>query len=174
MARTASGEQHLQHAMEVIRTTKSADELRAAQALALPLLLGLSIQDTAAAIGRAPGVTCRMRTSYSKVAEQRQAPPRSKRTLRNHAQLELQAEATMLEEVLGAAAQEGALVIPRLMPEFERRLGKAVALSTIYRMLARHGWRKLAAAAPPPPPPQAEPAPVSNGKRGAASHWHKP
>ncbi|MFO1262310.1 MAG: hypothetical protein U1E84_03055 [Rhodoferax sp.] len=55
MARNASGEQHLQHALQVIRTTKSADELRAAQAVALPLLLGLSIQDTASAIGRAPG-----------------------------------------------------------------------------------------------------------------------
>lgn len=88
MARNASGEQHLQHALQVIRTTKSADELRAAQAVALPLLLGLSIQDTASAIGRAPGVTCRMRTTYCKVAEQRQAPARSKRTLRNHAQMD--------------------------------------------------------------------------------------
>jgi hypothetical protein len=144
MARPVSGGQHLERALQVIRTTKSADELRAAQAVALPLLLGLSIQDTAAAIGRAPGVACRIRTRYCKVAEQRQAPARSKRSLRNHAQLELQAEAQLLQDVFGEAASGGVLVIPQLLPEFERRLGKPVALSTIYRMLARHGWRKLA------------------------------
>ena len=44
-------------------------------------------------------------------------------------------------------------------------------IANIYRMLARHGWRKLAADAAAP---QAEPAPLSNGKRGAATHWHKP
>ena len=170
MARNASGEQHLQHALQVIRTTKSADELRAAQAVALPLLLGLSIQDTASAIGRALGVTCRMRTTYCKVAEQRQAPARSKRTLRNHAQMELQAEAKLLQEVLGEAANGGVLVIPQLMPEFERRRGKPVALSTIYRMLARHGWRKLA---PDTAHPQGDPQARADWKKNSPTRWHK-
>lgn len=170
MARTASGEQHLQRALQVIRTTKSADELRAAQAVALPLLLGLSIQQTASAIGRAPGVTCRMRTTYCKVAEQRQAPARSKRALRNHAQLDLQAEAKLLQEVLGEAATGGVLVIPQLRPEFERRLGKPVALSTIYRMLARHGWRKLA---PDTAHPQSDPQARADWKKNSPARWRK-
>lgn len=170
MARTASGAQHLQRALQVIRTTKSADELRAAQAVALPLLLGLSIQETASVIGRAPGVTCRMRTTYCKVAEQRQAPARSKRALRNHAQLDLQAEAKLLQEVLGEASSGGVLVIPQLRPEFERRLGKPVALSTIYRMLARHGWRKLA---PDTVHPQGDPQARADWKKNSPTTWHK-
>ena len=44
-------------------------------------------------------MTCRMRTTYRvKVAEQRQAPARSKRILRNHAQMDLQAEAKLLQK----------------------------------------------------------------------------
>lgn len=38
----------------------------------------------------------------------------------------------------------GGVVIPSLKPAFEKALGREVALSTLYRVLARHGWRKLA------------------------------
>ncbi|MDP3844510.1 MAG: winged helix-turn-helix domain-containing protein [Oxalobacteraceae bacterium] len=34
--------------------------------------------------------------------------------------------------------------MPPRQEKFAEKLGKPVALSTIYRMLARHGWRKLA------------------------------
>ena len=96
-------EQHLQHALRVIRTTKSADELRAAQA---GPAVAIGAVNTGHSFGhwQSTRVTCRMRTTYCKVAEQRQAPARSKRTLRNHAQMDLQAEAKLLQEVLGEAA----------------------------------------------------------------------
>jgi len=45
---------------------------------------------------------------------------------------------------LEEAAQGGVVVVPPLKEKIEERLGKRVALSTIYRMLARNGWRKLA------------------------------
>ncbi|MBU2809824.1 winged helix-turn-helix domain-containing protein [Acidithiobacillus thiooxidans] len=35
-------------------------------------------------------------------------------------------------------------MIPQLKPVIEEKVGKSMALSTIYRMLARHGWQKLA------------------------------
>ena len=40
--------------------------------------------------------------------------------------------------------QGGVVVVPPLREQIAERLGKPVALSTIYRMLARNGWRKLA------------------------------
>lgn len=52
MARMAGGKDQLAMAREAIRTAKTADELRAAQAVVLPLELGLSIAQTAIAIGR--------------------------------------------------------------------------------------------------------------------------
>ena len=38
----------------------------------------------------------------------------------------------------------GGVVVPPLKENVEERLDKPVALSTIYRMLARNGWRKQA------------------------------
>ena len=84
--------------------------------------------------------------------------------------MDLQAEAKLLQEVLGEAANGGVLVIPQLMPEFERRLGKPVALSTIYRMLARHGWRKLA---PDTAHPQGDPQARADWKKNSPTRWHK-
>ena len=56
MARLAGGKEQLAQAREALRKAKTADELRAAQAVVLPLELGLSIEQTAIAIGRSVGV----------------------------------------------------------------------------------------------------------------------
>ena len=67
MARMAGGKEQLAMARLAIREAKTADELRVAQAVVLPLELGLSLAQTALAIGRSVGVTCTMRTRYSKI-----------------------------------------------------------------------------------------------------------
>jgi len=91
----------------LLRTAKTADELRTAQAVLLPLELGLSLAQTVAAISRSVG-------------------------------------AKILDEVLAGAIRGGVVVVPPLKEKIAEQLGKPVALSTIYRMLARNGWRKLA------------------------------
>ncbi len=50
MARKASGTDQLVSARELLRTTKTAAELRATQAVLLPLELEMSIEETAKAI----------------------------------------------------------------------------------------------------------------------------
>ena len=74
MARKASGADQLASARELLRTAKTADELRTAQAVLLPLELGLSLEQTAKAIGRSVGVTCNLRTRYGKVAPGARGP----------------------------------------------------------------------------------------------------
>lgn len=118
--------------------------MRQAQAVLLPLELGLSLEQTALAIGRSVGATCNMCTRFMAVSEGRRAAPRSKRDLRNRASTTLEREAKILDEVLRGAPDGTALVVPLLKPQIEARLGKPLALSSVYRMLARHGWRKLA------------------------------
>lgn len=144
MARKASGIDQLVSARELLRTAKTAAELRAAQAVLLPLELEMSIEETAKAIGRSIRWTCSMRTRYGRVARGEENAPRMKRDLRNRAIATLEQEAQILDEVLAEGAQGGVVVVPPLKEKIEKRLGKRVALSTIYRMLARHGWRKLA------------------------------
>ena len=71
-------------------------------------------------------------------------PKKHKRQLRNHAHASLDKEAAALDQVLSNVSSGGIVIIPRLLPAFKAALGKNLSLSTLYRMLARHGWRKLA------------------------------
>lgn len=170
MARIAGGEEQLAMARLAIREAKTADELRVAQAVVLPLELGLSLAQTAIAIGRSIGVTCTMRTRYSRIARKEIAPPVSKRQLRNRAGLSLEAESALLDEILTHATQGGIVIVPPLQDKFVERLGKPVALSTIYRMLARHGWRKLA---PDTEHPQGDAQAREDWKKNSPIRWQK-
>jgi hypothetical protein len=143
MARKASGADQLDQALLALRTAKTADELRAAQALVLPLALGLSLKQTARAIDRSVGTTCSLRIRYCQVARGKREANRGKRALRNRANVSLQREAQIIERALRRAARAGVAPVPLLKAHLEKALGKPVALSTTYRMLARHGWRKL-------------------------------
>lgn len=170
MARIAGGKDQLAMAREALRKAKTADELRAAQAVVLPLELGLSIAQTAIAIGRSVGVTCTMRTRYTRIARQEAVPPVSKRQLRNRAHLSLEEEGAMLDEVLEQATQGGVVIVPPLQERFAEKLGNPVALSTIYRMLARHGWRKLA---PDTEHPQGDMQAREDWKKNSPARWQK-
>lgn len=166
MARTASGTEHVEAAYALLHGAKTADELRLAQAVLLPLEWGLSIEQTAQIIGRSPGTTCTMRTRFAKVASGHAEAPRSKRDLRNRAHAELTREAEILDEVLAQATAGGVVTIPHIKPAIEQRLGKSIALSTVYRMLARHGWRKLA---PDTQHPQGDPIRRQEWKKNCPS-----
>ena len=168
MARKASGADQLASARELLRTAKTVDELRTAQAVLLPLELGLSLEQTAKAIGRSVGVTCNLRTRYGKVARREREAPRPKRALRNRAKATLEREAQILEEVLEGATRGGVVVIPPLKEKIAQRLGKPVALSTIYRMLARNGWRKLA---PDTAHPKGDASAREDWKKNSRGSW---
>jgi Winged helix-turn helix len=155
MARTAGGEQQLDWAREQVAAARSADELRQAQAILLPLELGLSLEATALAIGRSVSLTCKLRNRRRRELAQEIPTKQPKSALRNRAISTLAREAALIDEILVQAAHGGVVVIPSLKPAFERALGREIALSTLYRMLARHGWRKLA---PDTAHPQGDPA----------------
>ena len=168
MARPTNGIEHVQAAKELPRAAKTSDELRQAQAVLLPLELGLSIQQTAAIIGR--GATCTMRTRFMAVREGRRPAPRRKGDLRNHAKASLEQEAGALDEVMVGANEGQILVIPQLKPLIEQRLGQTMALSTVYRMLARHGWRKLA---PDTRHSKGDPLVREDWKKNSPARWSK-
>ncbi len=170
MARKASGVDQLEAAQVLLKKARTAEELRAAQAIVLPLALGLSLAQTAAAIGRSVGITCTMRTRFGRVLGGEKKATRSKRELRNRAKASLEREAQILEEVLSHPATGGVVIVPPLKPAIEAGLGKTLALSTLYQMLSRHGWRKLA---PDKSHPQADPAARGGWKKNSPSGWRK-
>ncbi len=170
MARPASGMAYLDDARTFRDNAKTAEDLRLALAVLLPLEQGLSIKQTADIIGRSVSVTCNMRTRFGRVIEGVQTVPQHKQELRNRAHADLATEARVLDEVLADAATGGVIVIPRLKPAIEAKLGKLMALSGIYRMLARHGWRKLA---PDTRHPQGDPAAREEWKKNSPAIWIK-
>ena len=170
MARTASGAQHIEAARKLLKAARTADDLRLAQSVLLPLELGLNIEQTAVAIGRSSGATCTMRTRFAKVAAGEMDAPRSKHQLRNRAKANLERERQILDEVLPNAVTGGVIVIPRVKPAIEAKLGKTLALCSVYRMLARHGWRKLA---PDTHHPQGDPQARQEWKKNSPACWTK-
>jgi transposase len=170
MARKSSGADQLEAAKALLKKAKTVEELRSAQAIVLPLALGLSMKQTAEAIGRSVGVTCTIRTRFSRVLRGEKKVTRSKRELRNRAKVSLEREAEILDEVLGLAATGGVVIVPPLKPAIEAKLGKKMALSTLYLMLSRHGWRKLA---PDKSHPKANPAARDEWKKNSPTGWQK-
>lgn len=144
MARPASGAEQIKHAQASLKSAISADQLRIAQAVLLPLELGLTLEQTARAIGRSVGATCRMRVNYCAVAVGKRQAAKPKSALRNRAADTLEREAQVLDKVLANAIDGGVVIIPHLKPLIEEELGHTIALSGLYRMLHRHHWRKLA------------------------------
>lgn len=143
MARKASGADQLEAAKVLLKKAKTVDELRIAQAIALPLMFGLSMKQTAAAIGRSVGVTCTMRNQSVQTLSVEKKVARSKRELRNRANATVDSEAQILDEVMTQAAKDGVATVPPLKPMVEAKLGKPIALTTLYLMLKRHGWCKV-------------------------------
>jgi transposase len=70
------------------------------------------------------------------------------------------------------AAREGQLVTAAAMlSELERRCGESPDSSTLYRILARHGWRKVI---PRPRHPDADPARQEAFKETSPRSWRPP
>jgi transposase len=153
MARPASGRDVLEQAKQAIASAKTAEDLRAAQAVVLPLEYGLSLPQTAEAIGVSPRWACALRIRFQRIARGEESP-RQKRGGRQRQNLRLEDEHEFLAPFLEPAQSGGVWVVSSIREALEKRLGRKVALSSVYNLLHRHGWRKLA---PDKRHPQADP-----------------
>jgi transposase len=62
---------------------------------------------------------------------------------RHHFLLREEQERRLLASFIATARQGGVVETSLIRHAYERQVGHAVAKSTVYRLLARHGWRKL-------------------------------
>lgn len=58
--------------------------------------------------------------------------------------LSIEEEKQFLELWVSKAETSGVLVVPPIHEALEKLLERRLPASTVYRMLARHGWRKVA------------------------------
>jgi transposase len=83
---------------------------------------------------------------------------------RFHAAMTVEEEAEFLDEFAKRAGEGSILVVSEIRLALESRLGRKVAESTVYRLLARHGWRKVV---PRPFHPKRDPEAAEAFKKGA-------
>lgn len=143
MARPASGREVLEKAKSMLKTARSADELRQAQAVILPLDHGFSLAEVAAIIGTSPGWACQLRMEFIK-SEGEKSREREQRGGRHRQNMCLEEEKQFLEPFLEKAAAGGILVVGEIKKALDERLGRKTALASTYNLLHRHNWRKLA------------------------------
>ena len=143
MARPASGREFLAKAKEMLTKAKSVEEFRQAQALILPLEYGFSIAQVAAVIGTSRGWACQLRMRFIHNAEKPEqvAPKRGGRRREN---MTIEEERSFLASHLESARCGGILVVSVIHNALEQHLGRKVALASVYNLLHRHNWRKLA------------------------------
>jgi transposase len=142
MARPFDGKEVLAQAKECLGKARTVDELRQAQSIVLPFEFGLTLPQTAAAIGKSVRRTSQLRSEFIK-----QGGPRADRTLRGGRRRQNMApeeEESFLAPFLEEAKAGGILVVNRIRDALEKRLERKVALASTYNLLHRHGWRKLA------------------------------
>jgi hypothetical protein len=140
MARTASfTAKEIAEAQRLRDEAATSTELRKALSVLLVAQAGLDSRKTSEVLGISERTVFRDRSSVGN----QDAGGRKAWGGRRHYCLTIEEETEFLREWEGVASQGGVLVVPPIHAALVKRLGHAVPMSTTYRLLARHGWRKV-------------------------------
>jgi len=124
-----------------LKQAKTKGEFQSVQCLWLRASLKLSADQVAIAIGWHRNSVRKLQARYFKEGES--ALKRGGRGGRYYQNLTLEEERQLLQEFLAQSERGGILEVSRVKAAYEQVLGRKVPKSTVYRMLARHGWRKV-------------------------------
>lgn len=143
------------------------EDLRCAQAVLLPAMFDATLEDTAAALGVGRATVVRLQARLRR----RLARPGEARPLwggRRRASMDVDEERNFLAPWVKQSDEGGLLVVSPLRAALAQKLGRPVAASVVYRMLARHGWRKVA---PDTRHPKSDPLVQEEWKKNSPKHW---
>ena len=143
MARPASGKEILSNAKRQLVKARTIGELRQVQAVILLLEYGFTMEQVAAIIGVSKGWACQLRIEFIRSGgfENRDKPQRGGRRREN---LSREEEALFLAPFFEKATRGGILVVGEIKRALDEHLGRTTALASVYNLLHRHNWRKLA------------------------------
>jgi len=136
----------------LLKESQTKSEFQRIQCLWLREALELSSKKIAIAIGWDPSSVRRLQSKYLKEGEA--ALIVSARGGRRRENLSLEEEKEVLGPFFEKSKAGGILIVKEIKLAYEGKVGGKVPKSTIYRMLARHGWRKVF---PRPHHPKADP-----------------
>jgi transposase len=145
----------------------TVDDLRCAQAVLLPALLDATLEETSAALGVGRATVVRLQARLRrKLAEPAEA--QAQWGGRRRASLSVEEERSFLVPWAKISGEGGVLIVSPLRAALAQKLGRPVAASVVYRMLARHGWRKVA---PDSRHPKSDPLAQEEWKKNSPKRW---
>jgi transposase len=144
----------VEHAKNVVSQTQDIRELRMAQAVLLPALAQLTLEQTATVLGIGRASVARFQRRFRRYEGKSEAKV-SPWGGRRRALMSLEEEKKFLADWKVNAEHGELVVLTPLRAAFEKKLGRQVKPSVVYRMLQRHDWRKVA---PDTRHPKAKPA----------------
>ncbi len=142
---------------KLLKKTKTKADFQRVQCMWLRAVFSMSSEQVALAVGLSSATVKKLWSQYFFGGEG--ALIGQRRGGRRRANLSLEEEKKMLGQFFTKAKSGEILVVNEVKAAYEEAVGHSVPKSTVYRMLARHGWRKIA---PRPRHPKADP-----GKREA-------
>lgn len=126
---------------ELLKKVKTKTQFQRVQCMWLRASLGLSSDDVAVAIGWNASSVRHLQARYLKEGEG--ALRVFKRGGRYRANMTADEENAFLSSFLEKAIRGEILIVSEVKRAYEKVVEHAVPKSTVYRMLARHGWRKI-------------------------------
>jgi transposase len=136
----------------LLKKTKTKADFQRVQSVWLRAVFAMSSDQVALAIGLRPATVKKLWSQYFSGGEKVLIGQR--RGGRRRANLSVEEEEQVLTHFFDKAKDGEVLVVNEVKRAYEEAVGRAVPKSTVYRMLARHGWRKIA---PRPRHPKADP-----------------
>jgi transposase len=156
-------------AQKAVAQATSLKELRAAQAVLLPAIMGATLTQTAALLGVGRATAARLQAEFRQAKKATAASAKERNWGgRRNALLTVEEEEEFLAPWLEQARRGGVLVVSPLRAALAQKLGKRVKASVLYRLLARHGWRKVA---PDTRHPKSDPQVQEEWKKNFPKHW---
>lgn len=144
MARTARYEEYeIESAKQLAVEAKGLMQLRQSQTMLIPALTGASLETTAEILGLGRNRVCVLRRQF-RAAGGQGVDAQERRGGRRNELMTVEQEKAFLAPWAEKAADGGVLVVPPIHEALEQTVGHTVLKSTVYRLLARHGWRKIA------------------------------
>ncbi|MBI3150618.1 MAG: winged helix-turn-helix domain-containing protein [Chloroflexi bacterium] len=167
MARPTTIDQELvQKAQTLVAQTTDLQELLEAQSILLPALHGTSLEQTASLLGVSRATVHRLQVKF-------RAKCRGRFVVKPHGGrrrvlMSLDQERAFLRPWAQQAKEGGVLVVSAMRADLSQQLGRPVAASVLYRLLARHGWRKVA---PDTRHPKSDPKVQEDWKKNSPKRW---
>ena len=146
----------------LLRESSSKSQMQRIQCVLLRSRQGLACDEVAAVVGFSPGWVRQVWSAYLNVGVEGLVC--QVRGGRRRSNLSLQQEQALVDTFAEKARVGGVLVVSEIHCAYEEAAGHCVPKSTIYRMLDRHGWRKVV---PRPHHPKNDPQACAEFKKNS-------